>query len=80
MTKKSQVRALLAIAAAGLLLAILMQVSSGVQYAIAERQGLDPGYAPTWTVVGTYIGASMLAIGSVGAAVLSQWKTSSQWR
>jgi len=66
----SPVRRLLVVASVGLLLALLMTVLSGLQYAIAERQGLDPGHAPRWIVLGTYIGLGMLLIGSVGAALM----------
>lgn len=47
----------------GALTAIVFQIISGVQYRIEEDHGLEPGYAPTWIVVGTEVGLWIFAVG-----------------
>ncbi|POH58835.1 hypothetical protein [Arthrobacter glacialis] len=52
-------------AAVGFFTALAFQVISGVQYRIAEDQGLQPGYAPTWIVAGTNVGLLIFALGAL---------------
>lgn len=49
----------------GLILAIGFQSVAGVQYRIAEDQGIDPGYSPGWVVVGTDTGLVLILVGLV---------------
>ena len=56
-------------AVVGLVAVIVLQVFSGLDYRAQEMQGLDPGDAPGWTVVGTDVGLVVLAVGVVALAV-----------
>ncbi|WP_157962561.1 hypothetical protein [Homoserinimonas sp. OAct 916] len=57
-------------AGVGLCTVVVLTVISGVQYRLAEDQGLDPGYAPTWIVAGTNLGLLIFALGALGALVV----------
>lgn len=52
-------------AGTGLIVVIVFTVISGVQYRMAEDKGLEPGHAPAWIVVPTYVGLLMVALGLV---------------
>jgi hypothetical protein len=56
------------LAGAGLLVAAVFTVVSGVQYRIREEQGLDPVYAADWIVVGTYGGLGVSAVAMMALA------------
>lgn len=43
------------LAGPGLLAVIIFQVFAGLDYRHQEIQGLGPGYAPEWTVIGTAV-------------------------
>lgn len=57
-------------AGVGFCIAVAFQVVAGVQYRIAEDQGLDPGYSPTWIVVGTNVGLLLFALAVLTAMVV----------
>lgn len=57
-------------AGVGLCTVVVLTVISGVQYRLAEDQGLDPGYAATWIVVGTNVGLLIFALGALVALVV----------
>ncbi|MHA7133878.1 hypothetical protein [Oerskovia turbata] len=69
MSVEQSIRASTALAAAGLLAVIVFQVFSGLDYRAREQAGLEPGYAPAWTVVGTGAGLVLLIVGLVALAV-----------
>lgn len=50
-------------AGVGFVIAAAFTVISGVQYRMAENQGLEPGYAPAWLVVGTNVGLLLMIFG-----------------
>jgi len=53
----------------GALTAIVFTIISGVQYRMQEEQGLQPGYAPGWIVLGTYTGVWLFLLGVAALAV-----------
>lgn len=65
---------LMVIGAISLLIAIGLTVISGIEYQDAESSGLDPGFAPTWIVTGTYSALSVLAMSIVALAILGAVK------
>jgi len=56
------------VGAAGLLVAVSLTVTEGLEYRGREEHGLEPVYAPDWVVVSTHLG---LALFAVAAAVLA---------
>ncbi len=57
-------------AGAGLVVAIVFTVISGVQYRMVENEGLEPGHAAAWIVVPTNVGLLMFALGVVAMAAV----------
>lgn len=75
MTTKILVVILTVLAGLGVIAAVVFQVFSGLDYRDQEMQGLEPGYAPEWTVIGTTIGfwvfvVAALALAAIGVARL----------
>lgn len=56
------------LAATGALTTVVFTIISGVEYRMAEDQGLQPGFTPAWIVLGTEVGLWTFALALVALA------------
>jgi hypothetical protein len=59
------------LAGIGLLTTVVVTIISGLQYRAREDQGLQPVYAPTWIVMGTYGGLVIFVLSLIGLGIAS---------
>ena len=52
-------------ASAGVVVVVVLTLTSAIDYRVAEWRGIDPGWAPRWVSVGTNGGLVLVAVGLV---------------